>query len=313
MSKPVPKSRLNITYRTRIEGRPVKQKLPFRLLTLGDFSGGNPDKLEARPVHSILPGMNIDSFMNEMQITAPIEDDKLKAKLVGKLTGSIMGTMSKLDAKKKTATVQLSGTADVVGTKSENGLGAFSGKVSLSAEPAEVSFESTTYKIGKQTLTVKGSVAGEVTGDINTSFEFDFKDVEIPDTSFKEEASVNSDAIEVQLTLSLHSMRSFTPDSIAKQVPEIRRVMLIRRLLSEIRASFSNRSELGEVFKALLVEKDHASLKKLQTWGIETYPALQLRPSADKNTGGDDKNTGGDDKNTGGDDKNTEPKNTTKS
>jgi hypothetical protein len=40
MSKPVPRSRLNITYRTRIDGVPVKQKLPMRFLVLGDFSGG---------------------------------------------------------------------------------------------------------------------------------------------------------------------------------------------------------------------------------------------------------------------------------
>lgn len=296
MSKPVPKSRLNITYRTRIEGRPVKQKLPFRLLVLGDFSGTD-GKLEARPVHSILPGMKVDNFMNELGVSAPIEDPKLKTNLIGKLIGSVTGTIKKSDEAKKTATVRLSGTGEVSSTRAENGLGTFSGQVSISADVADVKFEKSKLALGKQKLTVVGSVSGDITGDINTTFEFDLGDVEVDIDSFKQAVAVHSDSIEVALTIALHSMRAFSPDHIAANVPEIHRIMLIRRLLSEARAYISNRSELRELFKELLEEKDHTSLKQLQEWGSGQYPQLRLKPAASatdtSGSGGPTTNSGG--------------------
>jgi type VI secretion system ImpB/VipA family protein len=74
---------LNITYRTRIDGVPVKQKLPMRFLVLGDFSGRHEDKLEDREIQSVKPGMNLDSFMNEMKVMAPIEATGLDTIVAG--------------------------------------------------------------------------------------------------------------------------------------------------------------------------------------------------------------------------------------
>jgi len=57
MTKPVPRSRLNITYRTKIEGTLKNVKLPMRFLVLSDFTGANDAPLDDREIQSIMPGM----------------------------------------------------------------------------------------------------------------------------------------------------------------------------------------------------------------------------------------------------------------
>jgi type VI secretion system protein ImpB len=37
----IPKSRITLTYKTEVQGEPAVVDLPFRLLVLGDFSGGS--------------------------------------------------------------------------------------------------------------------------------------------------------------------------------------------------------------------------------------------------------------------------------
>jgi type VI secretion system protein ImpC len=82
------RSRLTIKYRTNIDGVPVPQTLPFRLLVLGDFTGGKPpadyahakdyaplteDRLiPNRRIISIRRGMQVDSIIEEMNVAFPI-------------------------------------------------------------------------------------------------------------------------------------------------------------------------------------------------------------------------------------------------
>ena len=79
------RSRLTIRYRTNIDGVPVPQKLPLRLLVLGDFSGYSPGdggveapplpeemRFENRQIVSIKHGAKIDKVMEEWEIAFPI-------------------------------------------------------------------------------------------------------------------------------------------------------------------------------------------------------------------------------------------------
>ncbi len=82
------RSRLTIKYRTNIDGVPVPQTLPFRLLVLGDFTGGKPPAdyahaaqyapltedrlLPNRRIVSIRRGMQVDSIIEEMNVAFPI-------------------------------------------------------------------------------------------------------------------------------------------------------------------------------------------------------------------------------------------------
>lgn len=74
------KSRITLQYRTQIDGVPATVNLPFRLLVLGDFSGGmnSPDRkesvpLERRSLRSIQgAGKTFDKVIEDMQIDVPL-------------------------------------------------------------------------------------------------------------------------------------------------------------------------------------------------------------------------------------------------
>lgn len=272
MSKPVPRSRLNITYRTRIDGVPVKQKLPLRLLVLGDFSGGNPDKLENRPVRSILAGMRLDSFMEEMKVTAPIDDRALATRLPGQLECTIRGTIKKeLEGGK--AVIKLEGKGLVTGERAHNGLGSFSGEVSVRGE-VEAPLVDEKVTITDPKLTVEGKVEGDITGTIRHTFTGELQPSMLEVDNLEAEISAS---VPVELTIPIRNIRGFSPEHISENVPEIRRLLLLRRLLLEMRAFIANRSELRTDLKNILA---HDDLGKLREWLIESYPQLRLDPKA---------------------------------
>ncbi len=80
----VPRSRLNITYRTRIDGRVVPKELPLRLLVAGDFSGrakslAGPGQairplpmLDKRLMYSIVGGTTLEGALGRARIGLPL-------------------------------------------------------------------------------------------------------------------------------------------------------------------------------------------------------------------------------------------------
>ncbi len=68
----VPKSRVTLTYKTEVNGETAVENLPFRLMVLGDFSGGSSKdrqvNLEERRVRSF-DGNNTSDVMKDMGIT----------------------------------------------------------------------------------------------------------------------------------------------------------------------------------------------------------------------------------------------------
>lgn len=141
MTKPIPRSRLHITYRTKIDGTPKKAKLPMRFLVLGDFTAHDHRGLGERPVHSIMPGMELSSFMNELKLSSRIDEPSLKESLFGGLEGTITGkfmSKPKLDPNTNAAggktKIKVTGTGVVSGKIADNGLGSFSGTVEITGE-----------------------------------------------------------------------------------------------------------------------------------------------------------------------------------
>lgn len=310
MSKPVPRSRLNITYRTRIEGEPKKVKLPMRFLVLGNFTGKNDALLSERPMRSILPGMRVDSFMHEMKVTAPIEPKGLAMKLTGKLEGSVTGAFKKLpDPTDATATVKLSGVGVATGRAKDNGLGDFEGQIVLEGEH-DFTLENGKIKLPdageKVKLRVKGKVeppgdfdAG-ITGTADTTIEVAFTentadagtDVSI-DFSSTLEAEVT-----VDLTVPIRSISSFRPDHLADRVPEIRRLVLLRRLVLELRSYISSNPLLGVALREELdkaqkeldeaaapsaeqpLRSSQTTIAKLKAALAEKHPQLLIEPAS---------------------------------
>lgn len=268
MSKPVPRSRLNITYRTRIEGEPKKAKLPMRFLVLGNFSGHDESLLSERPLRSILPGMKVDSFMQEMKITSPIEPKRLAMALQGKLAGSVTGAFKKPpEPTDATATVKLTGTGQVSGRAKDNGLGDFAGDVVLEGEH-DFPLENGRIKLPDAGETVKLRVRGKVeppgdfeagiTGTADTTVDVVLT-ANTADAGTDTSIDLRSDvaaSVKVDLTVPLRGVSDFRPDRLAERVPEIRRLVLLRRLVLELRSYISSNPLLGVALRDQLVEAE---------------------------------------------------------
>ncbi len=268
MSKPIPRSRLNITYRTKIDGQLKKAKLPMRFLVLGDFTRHDQSLLAERKVHSMLPGMKPDSFMEELKISATIDDESLKERLVGQLAGKIIGKFTKSpDAGDTTGTLKISGTGIVSGEGQVNGLGSFVGPVEISGEielplgddrapaiPADGSLEVELRLYGK----VEPPAGAElgVTGNIDARVKVVLGASELrdDDTAIDLRNVVTSAAVLIEVTIPLRSISDFKPLHLAASVPEIRRLVLLHRLVLEARNYISSFPELREVVKAELGE-----------------------------------------------------------
>jgi type VI secretion system protein ImpB len=85
----LPKSRITLVYRTKINGQQEDVKLPFRVVVLGDFSqGSSKDRqmdLEERTMRSVT-GSNINELMKDMGMSVSFEvDDKISADGEGKM------------------------------------------------------------------------------------------------------------------------------------------------------------------------------------------------------------------------------------
>ena len=85
----LPKSRITLVYRTKINGQPEDVKLPFRVVVLGDFSqGSSKDRqvdLDERAMRTVT-GSNINELMKDMAMSISFEvDDKVSADGEGKM------------------------------------------------------------------------------------------------------------------------------------------------------------------------------------------------------------------------------------
>jgi predicted component of type VI protein secretion system len=240
----------------------------MRFLILGDFSGGCADKLENRPVQSIKPGMKLDSFMKEMKLSAPIDDPRLATRIMGTLEGRVSGKIKK-ELPGGKALVHLSGTGTVSGERKLNGLGDFAGEVRIAAD-VEVPLVSEKVTIEAPLLHVQGGVEGGLTGRIDAKVTCTFEPGVVDVDAL---TGAIAGQVPVALTIPVRSLRSFSPEHIAASVPEIRRLMVMRRLLVEMRSSISSQSGLRTVLKGVL---ENPELPKLREWLIANYAQLQL-------------------------------------
>jgi type VI secretion system protein ImpB len=159
----IPKSRLTLTYRTTVRGEPEDVALPFRVLVMGDLSGGtSTDRkvdLDQRKIRG-LDGRNLDGVMADMKMSVKVNVD------------------NRIDPEK-----------------------------------------------GKE-LTV-----------------------ELPITS----------------------MKSFTPAEIAKNVPKIQALTVLKKLLLEVQANLDNRKEFRRLLRALAQDKTAVSALLAELEGFENF------------------------------------------
>lgn len=79
----------------------------------------------------------------------------------------------------------------------------------------------------------------------------------------------STDSIPVEL--SINNMNSFSPQEVAKQIPQIRSLMLLKQLLSELTAAVANKKELDSLLNKLYADKDAFEKVKESLKGFSAY------------------------------------------
>jgi type VI secretion system protein ImpB len=168
----IPKSRLTLTYRTTVRGEPEEVQLPFRLVVMGDLSGGSS---------------------KDRQVDL---DRRTLRRLDGKNLNEVMADMN---------------------------------------------------------MSVKMSVPNKI------------------DPEHAEELAVE---------LPISSMRSFTPAEVARNVPKVKALLLLKKLLLEVQANIDNRKEFRRLLRELAQDKTALDgiLKELEGFDDFKVPTGQ-KPS----------------------------------
>lgn len=90
----------------------------------------------------------------------------------------------------------------------------------------------------------------------------------------------------IEVTLPVTSMKSFSPAEIAQNVPKIRALLLLKKLLLEMQANIDNSKDFRKILRALAGDDKAAEELKKQLEGFESF---QLPPgrAAGSNEGPD--------------------------
>jgi type VI secretion system protein ImpB len=87
---------------------------------------------------------------------------------------------------------------------------------------------------------------------------------------------------EVQVKLPIESMKSFAPDHVAKQVPKLKGLLMLKRLLEETLSNVDNRKEFRKLLGELMADQD--ALQKLigELKGFESFKLPSGAKGAEK-------------------------------
>jgi type VI secretion system protein ImpB len=84
---------------------------------------------------------------------------------------------------------------------------------------------------------------------------------------------INPDAEEVEVAMPITSMKSFSPDEVAKHVPQVKALMLFKSLLTEMQSTIDNRRDLRKLIQDLCanpqaMQQTLAELKKYENFKL---------------------------------------------
>lgn len=157
-------------------------------------------------------------------------------------------------------------------------------KTEVDGEPAVVDlplrlmvlgdFSNGTSKDRKQELeqrelrSLDGSNIGSIMKDMGINL-----DIVVPDR-------VNSEGQDMRVQLKIDSLSSFSPEEIAKQIPQIRSLLLLKKLLEEIQSNVANKKEFAQLLSKLysnemLLKKMREKLEKFSMYRIPHKKGLE--------------------------------------
>lgn len=107
-----------------------------------------------------------------------------------------------------------------------------------------------TVDIDQRTIrNLDGKNLNEVIEDMGMSFTFDV------------ENKVDSSSSDIKVELPITSMKSFGPAEIANQIPKVKALLLLRKLLLEVQANLDNHKEFRKLVRTLAQTKGSDELK----------------------------------------------------
>lgn len=75
----------------------------------------------------------------------------------------------------------------------------------------------------------------------------------------------------MRVQLDIDSMNSFSPEEVAKQVPQIRSLLLLKKLLEEIQSNIANKKEFASLVNKLFANKELLQKYREKLKGYEMY------------------------------------------
>ncbi len=110
-----------------------------------------------------------------------------------------------------------------------------------------------------------GSNIGEIMSDMGIGL-----DMVVPD-------KINPDEQDMRVQLKIDSLNSFSPEEVAKQVPQIRSLLLLKKLLEEIQSNVANKKEFANLLSKLFSSEVllNQMKEKLQNFSMYRIPHKQ--------------------------------------
>lgn len=85
---------------------------------------------------------------------------------------------------------------------------------------------------------------------------------------------VNPNEEDMRVQLKIDSMSSFSPESVAKQIPQIRSLLLLKKLLEEVQSNVANKKEFAQLLGKLIANPEALDKmkQKLQNYSMYQIP-----------------------------------------
>lgn len=127
---------------------------------------------------------------------------------------------------------------------------------------------------------LNGSNIGEIMTDMGISV-----DMVVPD-------KINPDGQDLRVQLKLENLNSFSPEEVAKQVPQIRSLLLLKKLLEEIQSNVANKKEFAALLNKLfssetLLSQMREKLEKYSMYRIPNRKSVTYNKNKSIEVGGE--------------------------
>ncbi len=129
----------------------------------------------------------------------------------------------------------------------------------------------------RQIRTLDGGNLGKVMADMKMTLDLDVPNRINP--------SSGQGMLKVKLPIT--SMKSFAPAEVAQQVPKVKALLLLKKLLLEAQANIDNRKEFRRLLRELAKDKDAIEALRQQLPGFQDFklPEHRALPATDDDQG----------------------------